>query len=252
MKLALFQLPSPAGDTGAAFAAVERGLAVAAAAGAGMAVFPEVFLPGYNLETMHGEPLGGPWDTRLAALARGAGVGLCLGFAEAAEGRLWNSALALGPDGGRLARYRKIQLFGPREKAIYAPGERYATFDLAGRRAALLICYDIEFAPHIRALAERGVEVILCPTANMEPFTHVTRHVLPAHAANHRVTIAYANYCGAERDLTYYGGSAVVGPDGVVLAEAGPGETVLVVDLAHPPDPRLLQTHLADFREARG
>ncbi|MDH3263283.1 MAG: carbon-nitrogen hydrolase family protein [Paracoccaceae bacterium] len=250
MKLALFQLPSPAGDLEAAFAAIERGLATAAGAGAGMAVFPELFLPGYNVERMEGLPLGGDWELRLADLARAAGCGLALGFAEAAEGRLYNSALALGADGFRLALYRKVQLYGTREKALFAPGARLSVFDLGGMKAALLICYDVEFAPHVRALAKEGVELILCPTANMQPFTHVTRLVVPTQAINHGVTIAYANYCGAERDLTYCGGSVIAAPDGAVLAEAGPGEATLIADISRAPDPAMLQTQLADYRKA--
>lgn len=250
MKLALCQLPSPAGDDGAAFAAIERGLAVAAAAGARMALFPELFLPGYNLAEMRGQALGGGWDRRLGDLARAAGCGLTLGFAEAERGRLYNSALALGPDGKRLAAYRKLQLYGPREKALFQPGDGLGSFTFEGRKTALLICYDIEFAPHVRALAERGVDLILCPTANMMPFTHVSALTVPAQAVNHGLTIAYANYCGSERDLTYAGGSLIAAPDGEVLALAGPGEAVLIADISRVPDPARLSSQITDYRKA--
>lgn len=248
MKIAIFQLPSPAGDTEAALATVAAGLKAAAAAGAGMAVFPEVFLPGYNQPDPEAQPLGGAWERRLAEAARAAGCGVTIGFAEAADGQRWNAALTLAPDGTRLAQYRKVQLFGPREQALYAPGDRFVTFDLMGRKTALLICYDIEFAPHIATLARQGVEVILCPTANMQPFTHVARLVVPTHAINHGVTIVYANYCGSEGDLDYCGGSLIVAPDGAILAQAGPDAAMIVADIARLPDPAMLQTQIADFR----
>ncbi len=60
-----------------------------------------------------------------------------------------------GPDGGLLANYRKVQLYGPRERD-HAPGDAYALFPLAGETATLLICYDVEFTPHVKALADRG------------------------------------------------------------------------------------------------
>jgi 5-aminopentanamidase len=72
-------------------------------------------------------------------------------------------------------------------------------------------------------MAERGVTLLLVPTANMLPFTHVPRVTVPAMAVNHALTIAYANYCGAEGDLTYAGASLIAGPDGESLATAGPG-----------------------------
>ena len=62
------------------------------------------------------------------------------------------------------------------------------------------------------------------------------------------LTIAYANYCGSEGDLDYCGGSLVVAPDGAILAQAGPGQAMLVADLSRQPDPRMLQTQLADYR----
>jgi predicted amidohydrolase len=120
-------------------------------------------------------------------------------------------------------------------------------FDLEGYRVALLICYDIEFAPLIRDLAGRGAQLILCPTANMQPFTHVAQVTVPAQAVNHAVAIAYANYCGTEGDLTYCGASVLVGADGAIHARAGQAEALLIADLPDP-DRSLLSTQLDDFR----
>jgi predicted amidohydrolase len=249
MRLAVLQSTSPAGDIDAACAAVESALRAAAAAGAVVLTVPEVFLPGYNHDDIPARaiPRDGPVMQRLAAACRATGCGLVVGYAEAAEGEVWNSALYLDGTGAAVANYRKIQLYGPREKSLYAHGAAHVTFDLAGERAALLICYDIEFAPHVKALAAQGVTVVLVPTANMMPFTHVPRVTVPAMAANHGVSIAYANYCGSEGDLTYTGGSQITGPHGEVLALAGEGPALLIADLP-PRNPARLSTQSADFR----
>jgi 5-aminopentanamidase len=105
----------------------------------------------------------------------------------------------------------------------------------------------VEFAPHIAELAARGAQVILVPTANMHPFVHVVRHTVPAMAANHGVTIAYANFCGEEGDLRYTGGSLIAGPHGEILAQAGEHPALLVADLPDP-DPSRLTTQAADLR----
>lgn len=227
----------------------EAALAAAGAMGADVLVLPEVWLPGYNLADIpgHALPPDHPAFARLAGAAKAARCGLVVGYAEAAEGRVYNSALCLGPDGVLLANYRKLQLYGPRERAIYGEGSAYVTFPLGGRTAAMLICYDVEFAPHIAALASQGVEVILAPTANMMPFTHVPRVTVPAMAANHGLSIVYANYCGAERDLTYTGGSVIAGPHGEVLAQAGDGPALLIADLP-PRDPARASTQATDLR----
>ena len=252
MRVALWQGPSPEGNLTAAMATLQTALKAAGAAGAVMLVAPEAYLPGYNQPDLAGHALNqaGEWTRVLAAACRTAGCGLCVGYAERAGNAVHNAAIAIGPDGGMLGHFRKIQLFGAREKAIYAPGDAYCTFDLGGVRAAILICYDIEFAPHVAALEALGVKIILVPTANMQPFTHVVRATVAAMAANHGLSIVYANYCGVEGDLTYVGGSLVAAADGAILAQAGLGSALIVVDV-----PEVLPAHLstqaADFRRVQ-
>lgn len=249
MRLAVLQCPSPEGDVDLALSQVEQALQASGAARADVLVVPEVFLPGYNHPELGAHALadGAPALRRLAQATASAGTALVLGYAEAQGTLVYNTALCLGPDGRELARYRKLQLYGARENAIFTPGERYVTFHLAGRKAAMLICYDVEFAPHVAALAEIGVEFILVPTANMAPFTHVAHHTVPAMAANHGVCIAYANYCGSERDLTYVGNSLVAGPHGEVLALAGQYPALLIVDVPEVEAGRR-STQAQDFR----
>jgi predicted amidohydrolase len=192
--------------------------------------------------TADSAPLG-----RLSAAARAQKTAIVVGYAERDGDRVYNSAICFGPEGARLANYRKVQLYGARERAIYQPGNSTSTFQLGNETVAILICYDVEFAPHIKALADRGVTTILVPTANMMPFTHVARHTVPAMAANHGVTIVYANYCGVEGDLTYVGLSLIAGPHGEVLAQAGDAPALLIADIP-PRDPARLSTQSADLR----
>lgn len=250
MKIAVLQSPSPAGNLDLAFAHLATALNAAGAGGAITLVAPEAFLPGYNHDHIPtlAQPKAGDWHQRLSALCRQAKCGLVTGYAEREGSQLFNAAVAFDKNGHQIAHYRKIQLYGPREKRLYAPGDAYTTFDLAGTKAALLICYDIEFAPHVAALATKGVKIILVPTANMQPFTHVAAYTVPAMAANYGVSIAYANYCGEEGDLTYVGSSLIAGPHGEVLAQAGNGPALLIVDLPNDDSARL-STQAHDFRK---
>jgi predicted amidohydrolase len=249
MRLALWQGKSPAADLSRALDQAEAALQAAAALGADALVLPEVWLPGYNqldiaalALTQDSAPLG-----RLALAAKAQKTAIVTGYAERDGDRVYNSAICFGPDGTVLANYRKVQLYGPRERAIYQRGDSYSVFTLGDETVAILICYDVEFAPHIKALADRGVTTILVPTANMMPFTHVANHTVPAMAANHGVTIVYANYCGIEGDLTYVGLSLIAGPHGEVLAQAGDTPALLVADIPAR-DPARLSTQSADLR----
>jgi 5-aminopentanamidase len=249
MKLALWQGTSPASDLASGLAQVETALAAASAVGAAALVLPEVWLPGYNQDNIAAQamPVDSPPLQRLAKAAKTSRCALVVGYAERDRDSIYNAAACFGPDGTLLANHRKLQLYGPRERAIYAWGSAYTTFRLGAETAAILICYDVEFAPHVKALADRGATVILAPTANMAPFTHVVRHTVPAMAANHGVTIAYANYCGSEGDLTYVGGSLIAGPHGEILAQAGKHPALLIAEIP-PRDPARLGTQSTDLR----
>ncbi len=249
MKIALWQGASPASDLNAACTQAEAALAAAGALGAAALVLPEVWLPGYNQPDIPAQalPLDSPPLRRLAAAAKAHRTALVVGYAERDGDLVYNSAACFGPDGTLLCNYRKVQLYGPSEAALYTPGETLPTFHLGAETAAILICYDVEFAPHVTALASRGTTLILVPTANMAPFTHVPRATVPAMAANHGITIAYANYCGSEGNLTYIGNSVIAGPHGEILAQAGETPTLLIAEIP-PRDPFRLSTQAVDFR----
>lgn len=249
MRLAVWQGASPKGNLDAACAEAEAALSAAAALGAAALVLPEVWLPGYNQPDIAACAMGldSPPLRLLSAAAKVTRTALVVGYAERDGDRVYNSAACFGSDGALLCNYRKAQLYGPRERAIYTPGDSLPTFRLGEETAAILICYDVEFAPHVKSLSDRAATLILCPTANMTPFTHVARHTVPAMAANHGLTIAYANYCGTEGDLTYIGSSLIAGPHGEILAQAGETPTLLVAELPVR-DPARLSTQSADLR----
>jgi len=255
MIIAAYQGPSPEGDTKCALAKVNETLAKAALKKVEMVVFPELFLPGYNQMETHtcvAQAQGGAWETKLAALAKEHGCGLTIGWAERDGNSLYNSASTFDRTGKKLAHYRKIQLWGTTEKATFAFGDRYSTFILAGIKTGLLICYDIEFPQHVRALAEMGVQLVLVPTANPEKFSLVCETLVPARASENALTIAYANYCGSDNGLTFCGQSTIVGPDAQSLAYASfDQENIIIADLTSIKniDTALLSTQLADFRK---
>lgn len=254
MKLAVYQGAPTDGDEAGAFAQIEKCLAAASAMGADLVVFPELFLPGYNRPDLHpvrAQEQGGDWETRLSGICRASDCGMVVGWAERHGQEVYNSASCYDRRGKKLAHYRKVQLFGPMEQSVFCPGAAYTLFNLGGYRAALLICYDVEFAHHVRVLADRGADLILVPTANPAGFENVPDILVPARAFETATTVVYANYHGAEAGLAFGGRSVVVGPDGNVLAKAGQGEALLIVDLGvtRVLDPALLSNQAGDRRD---
>jgi predicted amidohydrolase len=174
----------------------------AAEAGAGLAIFPEMFLTGYNIGDAVfklAEPVDGPSAGKAADIARTAGVALLYGYPERDGDTVYNSALLIGRDGAPLANYRKTHLYGSEEKRLFAPGDSLMLAELDGLKIGILICYDVEFPEAVRALA--GAELIAVPTALIRPFDIVARTLVPARPSENQVYVAYAGMCRSEAGL---------------------------------------------------
>lgn len=234
MKIAICQAAGHPGNVKKNLALMERSARQAAAAGARLAVFPELFLTGYNIDVEAkrlAEPADGPSAGNAAAIARSARIALLYGYPERTEAGVYNSALLIGADGAPRANCRKTHLYERAEKSLFCPGDRLTAATLEGMLVGLLICYDVEFPEAVRRLTLAGADLILVPTALMKPYCGIIDTVIPARAYENQVYVAYANRCGSEGDLDYCGRSTVAAPDGKVAAQAGTGEEILYADI---------------------
>lgn len=260
VRAAILQaLPDPAAPARNVARLIEA-LTRAAAAGARVLVAPELFLTGYHQPdaiAAGAEEAAGPSSEALSAACRRLGTALVYGFAERADGRLYNSALLLGADGRQRAHARKTHLFGEMERRLFTPGDGFvppvALWDAPeAPRAGLLICFDIEFPEAARAQALAGADWLLVPTALPTGTPQVPQLIVPARAAENGVAIAYANQCGIDTGLCFAGASCLVGPDGGVRARAGEAEALLIADLPArlPEAVRAASPYLASRRPA--
>jgi predicted amidohydrolase len=245
MRLALWQTQGFGANKAANLAALEVTARASAAAGATLLLTPEGWLGGYNVDVAAvAEAEGGAAAGAIAALARATGIAIAYGYAERAGAAVYNSAAVIGPQGELLGRYRKTHLFGAFERAAYTPGACFARpFAYGGFTIGLLICYDVEFPEAVRALALAGANLLLIPTALTPEYDAVPGAIVPARALENQVFVAYCNHAGTENGLAYLGGSCIASPDGRKLANAGPAETLLIVDL----DPAMIPACAATF-----
>ena len=141
MRLAVYREKSTAGDVPGALELLRRRALAAAEAGAGLAIFPEMFLTGYSIGDAvfkMAEPVDGPSAGKAAAIAREAGVALLYGYPERDGDTVYNSALLIGRDGAPLANYRKTHLYGSEEKRLFAPGDSLMLAELDGLKIGIL------------------------------------------------------------------------------------------------------------------
>jgi len=207
---------------------------VRAQSGADLVVLPELWPQGgfaYDRWEEQAEPIDGPSRQVIAAAARDVGATVHMGsFVERDEtGRLFNTSLLLGADGEVLTSYRKIHLFGfgEGEPKLMTPGSEVVVHD----RLGLATCYDLRFPELFRALVDGGAAALVMASAWPAKRVAHWRLLVQARAVENQMYVVACNTAGEHAGVPMGGQSLVVDPWGVVLAEAGNGEEVLVVDL---------------------
>lgn len=251
MRVALLQLAyDDAADLSARRATVaDRVRAVGAEVD--LVVLPELWLAGAftpRAWAQRAEPLDGPTYLALADAARDAGCVVHGGsIIEAppaddeasSQGHLYNTAAVFGPDGGRLATYRKIHRFGAAgmEKELLEPGHEPCVVQLPLRDGTtfgvgLATCYDLRFPELFRLLARSEPELMILsaswPAARAEAWWPLLR----ARAMENQAWVLACAAAGVNGKTAMSGASAVFSPLGRVLAELpGPaGDDALAPD----------------------
>jgi predicted amidohydrolase len=204
-------------------------------AGARVVVLPEKFLSGYEPELIGSDPTTyavAVDDPRLAPIAeacRDTSTVAVVGAATNEDGRLFISSLVFAGDGNVLARYDEQFLFGS-ERKLFQPGAAGCTVEVDGWQLGLGICYDCGFPEHARAAARAGAHAYLVSALfSVGNGFHESRTWLPARALDNTAYVLLANHVGTTGGWNACGGSAIWGPDGRLVAQAGPDETTLVV-----------------------
>jgi predicted amidohydrolase len=235
VRIAGLQHAGTPGDVDANLAVLDAAAARAAAAGCRLLVTPEMFLTGYDIGARVKHLAREPLEERTAEVAARHGLALAVGLPQPAESGVGvtNSVLLLDDRGRRVVRYDKTHLFGDLDRAMFVPGRiPVVTAELEGIRLGFLVCYDVEFPETVRAAALAGADLVVVPTAQMEPFAFVAEHLIRVRAWENQVYVAYVNHSGSEGDLRYVGRSSVCAPSGEVLAVAdADGEALLVADV---------------------
>jgi predicted amidohydrolase len=240
-RLALANLPYPPTPAGSVDAAV-RGIAEAGRQGADVIAFPECFVPGYRAADRRVPPPDPAFLERAwAAVADAAGraaVTVVLGTERVTEGRLVIAALVIGHDGGRLGFQDKTQI-DPSEEATYAAADTgRRAFEDRGLRFGVAICHEgWRYPETVRWPARRGAHVVFHPhfheaeegghrpMAFADPANTFHEKAALCRAAENTCYFATVNYASAGSPTT----SAVVDPDGRVLAWQPYGEAGLLV-----------------------
>ncbi|MFY1694815.1 nitrilase-related carbon-nitrogen hydrolase [Solwaraspora sp. WMMA2101] len=233
------------GDKESMIKAHEEYVRQAAAAGAKVICFQELFYGPYFCQVQeseyyaYAESIPGPTTERFAALAAEHGMVMVLPMYEREQaGILYNTAAVIDADGSYLGKFRKTHIPNVKgfwEKFYFRPGNLgYPVFDTAVGRIGVYICYDRHFPEGWRALGLAGAQIVFNPSATSRSLSsYLWKLEQPAAAVANEYFIAAINRVGVEAsygDNDFYGTSYFVDPEGKFVGDTGdPYQPELIV-----------------------
>ncbi|HDZ23002.1 MAG TPA: carbon-nitrogen hydrolase family protein [Desulfobacteraceae bacterium] len=192
-----------------------------------MVIFSELCASG--LDSRRAEEIPNPTLDRFCAWAAKEKKWLIPGsFNEKENGKVYNTAVVISPEGEVTAKYRKLFPWAPLEKS--ESGDSFCVFEVPGKgRFGLCICYDLWFPEVVRNLCWMGAEAVICPTGTYTSDRYQEKVLVQANAISNQVYVLSVNGAGGGG----VGKSIFVNPEGRVLQESGETDTILteVIDL---------------------
>ena len=229
--------------------------------------FPELFLTGYAVSPAEAHDLAQANNSqtlgKVAEIAKNNKIAIICPYPEKAvingETHYYDSMVLFDHEGKLLKNYRKTHLWGPDEGKIYSQGysfaeegEAYSIHEINGFSVGLLNCYEAEFGELARIMAIKGAQLVVIPTAadiwtllstgekTKMAYPDVSQNLIPAHALENIMFIAYCNRSGIETRVdsngaeieigSYLGNSVIAGPHGDIILRPRNEETLMIAD----------------------
>ena len=199
---------------------------------AGLIVFPELALTGYYLKDLVDRVSLSLNDKKLTPIIKlSQKIDIVISFVEEDEQhRLFISAAYLSAN-SIIHVHRKVYLptYGMFEdRRYFTSGHSFVSFETKLGKVSLLICEDAWHleAPLIAAL--EGTQYIIVISSS--PVQGISKNklvaeenwgtILKTYALLLGAYVIYVNRVGCEDGVTFWGGSFICGPDGVILGQA--------------------------------
>jgi predicted amidohydrolase len=258
-NIALLQMTSCGSNSDENIAKGEAFCRRAAAMGAGIALFPEMWSNGYTFfdpaqagarEAWAAQAVG-PDDhfvTHFRSLARELDMAIAVTYLEKWPGAPRNSVSIIDRRGEIVLTYAKVHTCDFDIECELTPGDDFKVCTLdteAGPvKVGAMICYDREFPESARVLMLQGAEIILTPNSCPMGINRLTQ--FRVRALENMVGVALTNYAAPQEN----GHSVAFDPIGYV-GEDGPWRDTLIIGAGESEDIYLARFDLDVLREYR-
>ncbi|MGD9706840.1 MAG: nitrilase-related carbon-nitrogen hydrolase [Candidatus Delongbacteria bacterium] len=192
--------------------------------GGGIAVLPEMFIPGYDRKNM--EYWSDKWQEvvmEFSGAAKENGTAVIFTTPVRENGNIFNRAFFIDNEGKVLSTYDKVHLFRLMdEDNIFDQGNKLGVFSYEEWTVGLNICYDIRFPESQRKLWSEGANLMIVPAT--WPYKRVDAMIKLSYARaieNQCYFVIVNRASEREENPTYGGNSMVIAPDGTLVTGCG-------------------------------
>ena len=209
---------------------------------ADLIVLPELAFTGYyfrdrtEVKTLADDPGKSATVDSLKELCKEKKFHIVTGYAEKVKGKVFNSALLIGPGGIRHI-YRKIHLFNEEINWFDKGDIPFQVNKVDNARIGIMVCFDWVFPEVTRILALQGADII-CHPSNL--VLDYCQHTMLTRCLENKVYAITTNRFGYDKrphgNLRFTGRSQIVAPGGTLIHQArSQGEELYIMDI----DPEL-------------
>lgn len=234
-SVAAAQIAVVRGDVPGNVAVHAHALRVAGTAGVAVVVFPELSLTGYEPDLANTLAMYAT-DERLQPLrhlAQEYSLYAVIGAPIRRDGaKPVLGSFVLTPDGS-IRTYAKIHL-GGNEGLYFTPGHEPHCLTVHGHTMGLAICADASQPSHPEHYVQAGASIYAASVFLTAEWYATDAPRLHGYARTHQLLVLLANQADSLGTYRSVGKSAIIAPDGAVLAEAIGTERCLVLATATP------------------
>ena len=197
-------------------------------------VFPEDFVTGPLNGDAQLADFEGQYVRHFQQLARKYMIDIVPGSiieGNRADDRLYNTTYYIDRQGEIKGRYCKVNLWHP-ERGYITPGNELPVFDTNYGKVGLIICWDLVFPEVFRAMLQRGVELVFCPSYwcfedagigikhDLNSEVKLVNALCTARAFENEIAIIYAN--AADDEAASDGHERLIGRSQIAVPFKGP------------------------------
>lgn len=251
VRIGVIQMNARLGDKQHNLAQAEKWIREAAHKGAEIVVTPESSVQGYvrvkfppgsvmnapNFVTERAkilamaETVPGPATGRFAKLARELGIWIIFGMDENRQGRLFNAAVLISPNGSIVGKFSKVHLQNWMIASGVNHGDNFPVWNIniggVKTKVGIEICYDIQHPESTLELALGGADIVFVPFCARGFSRPVLVHEFETRAREDCLYIVRTTY-GEPRSS---GTSSVINYKGTTLQQLGGAPGILIQDI---------------------